>query len=148
MNKYTLPIEIIDLHGEGMHLFVRVKAGRKNCRLLLDTGASRTVFDSERFAKLFPLVQIESLDKLSTGLGTDSLSGHSGIIPSLSFGKLKLIDFKTVILNLSHVNKSYKSLGFPLIDGVLGSDLLFKFLAHIDYGKSEMLLMDQMLFEK
>ena len=36
---------------------------------------------------------------------------------------------------MEHVNQSYKMLGFPLIDGVFGGDLLHELKAVIDYKK-------------
>ena len=135
--KLNYPIEIIDLHGEGFHLFIHAKAGRKKCRLLIDTGASSTVFDQTRLKKLFPEGELTELNRLSTGLGTDSMSGFLSVIPKLNIGGLVIPNLSVIVLNLSHVNKSYKQLGFPPIEGVLGSDLLHKFKAEIDYGNAE-----------
>lgn len=139
--KLNYPIEILDLHGEGFHLFLSAKAGRKKCRLLIDTGASSTVFDQTRLLKLFPLGELKELNRLSTGLGTDSMSGFLSEIPKLNIGGVVIQNLKVIVLNLSHVNKSYKQLGFPPIEGVLGSDLLHKFNAEIDFGKSEIRLL-------
>ena len=79
------------------------------------------------------------LNRLSTGLGTDSMSGFLSLIPKLKIGGLSILNLSVIVLNLSHVNKSYKQLGFPPIEGVLGSDLLHKFKAEIDYGNAEIL---------
>lgn len=125
------------MHGEGFHLFIHAKAGRKKCRLLIDTGASSTVFDQTRLKKLFPEGELTELNRLSTGLGTDSMSGFLYVIPKLKIGGLSILNLSVIVLNLSHVNKSYKQLGFPPIEGVLGSDLLHKFKAEIDYGNAE-----------
>jgi hypothetical protein len=139
--KLKYPIEILDLHGEGFHLFLSAKAGRKKCRLLIDTGASSTVFDQTRLLKLFPHGELKELNRLSTGLGTDSMSGFLSVIPKLNIGGVVIQNLNVIVLNLSHVNKSYKQLGFPPIEGVLGSDLLHKFEAEIDYGNSEIRLL-------
>ena len=136
--KLILPIDIIDLKGEGLHLFFKARAGRKLCRLLIDTGASRTVFDETRFRRLLQDGDLTALNRLSTGLGTDSMVGFTGRIPKLHLGGISLLDYHAVVLNLSHVNSSYEMLGFPPIDGVLGSDLLHRFKAVIDYGTAEL----------
>ena len=39
------------------------------------------------------------------------------------------------MLDLSHVNQSYEQIGLKPIDGVLGSDVLLKYNAVIDYEK-------------
>jgi hypothetical protein len=38
-----------------------------------------------------------------------------------------------IVLDLSHVNKSYEMIGLKPIDGVIGSDLLMKLKARIDF---------------
>ena len=141
--QHILPIEIIDLQGEGMHLFLKTKAGRKACRLLIDTGASRTVFDAERFQRLLPKAELQLLQQLSTGLGSNAVQSRAGSIPRLKLGDVVLKDFEVVVLDLSHVNQSYQQLGFPEIDGVLGSDVLFKMKAEIDYGRAQLRLIQE-----
>lgn len=102
----------------------------------MDTGASKTVFDKSRFEKLFPNQNIQDSDALTTGLGTNSFPGAIAKINSLKIGDLKLSNFDVLVLDLSHVNASYLLLGFKPFDGVLGSDLLLKYNALIDFQAS------------
>ena len=44
-------------------------------------------------------------------------------------------NYKTILLDLSHVNNSYEQIKLKPVDGVLGSDLLLKYSAVIDYDK-------------
>jgi hypothetical protein len=134
--KYLLPLEITSIQGDGFHVFTHLKMGRKKLRLLVDTGASRTVFDLNRILKRFPELELQEIDRLSTGLGAIAIPGKSAELKGLSLGELKLTHYQTMILDLSHVNKSYIDLELPQVDGVLGSDLLSRFKAVIDYKKS------------
>jgi predicted aspartyl protease len=132
----SLPIQLLIIDGDGVHLMVEAKAGRKKVRLIVDTGASKTVFDKSRFEKLFPDQNIKNSDALTTGLGTNSFPGATAKIASLKLGELKLKNFDVLVLDLSHVNTSYLFLGFKPFDGVLGSDLLLRYNAVIDFQAS------------
>jgi hypothetical protein len=134
--RYLLPLEITSIQGDGFHVFTNLKLGRKKLRLLVDTGASRTVFDLNRIQQRFPDLELQEIDRLSTGLGASAVPGKSAELVGLSLGDLKLTYYQTMILDLSHVNKSYTELKLPQVDGVLGSDLLSRFKAVIDYQKS------------
>jgi len=134
--KYLLPMEITSIQGDGFHVFPIVSLGRKKLRLLVDTGASRTVLDLSRVKQRFPDLELKEIDRLSTGLGAIAVPGMSAVLENLRFGSLKMKVYQTMILDLSHVNKSYIELKLPEVDGVLGSDLLSRFKAVIDYRKS------------
>ncbi len=48
--KVSLPIKILKL-DDGFHLLISVRVNGKAARLLVDTGASKSVFDKERIGK-------------------------------------------------------------------------------------------------
>ncbi len=135
-----IPIRIIPIEEDGFHLIVDVEIDGMNAQLLIDTGASRSVFDKERIRKYIGEQILEPHDKLSTGLGTNSMLTHTADLSNFRLGKLFLPTFKAVLLDLTHVNESYEKMGISPIDGVLGSDLLYDYQAIIDYGKSELQL--------
>ncbi len=133
--KSKIAIEIINIEDDGLHLMIEAKLNGKRGRMLIDTGASRTVFDKNRILKFIEKPDLDHHDKLSTGLGTDSMPTSSTTLSNFNIGDVSINDFYTILLDLSHVNASYKKLGFEEIDGVLGSDLLNKYEAVIDYKK-------------
>jgi predicted aspartyl protease len=137
---YSLPFELTGIQGDGFHPFVEVKLGRKKLRMLIDTGASRTVFDETRLSLLIGPEKFESIDQLSAGLGTNSVQGKATIIDNLCLAELRIRNYQAIILDLSHVNELYKSLGMPLLDGVLGSDLFVKYRARIDFAERQLVL--------
>lgn len=133
-------IENILIQDDGFHLLMKLKINGKNARMLIDTGASRTVFDLERIQDYVSEKKFEDHDKLSTGLGTDSMPTSTVVIKSLKIGELKLHDFPAVLLDLKHVNSTYNKLGYDSIEGVLGNDILVKYKAIINYKKLELTL--------
>ncbi len=135
LKKISVPIRILRIDNDGFHLQIVVTLNRKRARLLIDTGASRTVFDKSRIHIYTEKKHFEKTPHLSTGFGTDRLETHSTEIKSVKIGTLDIKDFEAILLDLSHVNASYESLGLKPIDGVLGCDILKKYKAVIDMGK-------------
>lgn len=138
--KTRLPIKVLPIQGDGYHLLVDAQVIDTPVRMVVDSGASRTVFDAIRIQSIIPDVQTEPLEHLSSGLGTNSLQGQKVNITSLRIGDLHIVDYIAVLLDLQHINASYQMLGIEEIDGVLGSDVLLKYQAVIDYGREEIVM--------
>ena len=132
-------LDIIPIEEDGYHIFVDAFINGKKARLLIDTGASRTVFDADRITAFLgeDSQKIEKMDKLSTGLGTNTMESHSVVLDEFSLGDTIFVEYQAVVLNMEHVNQSYRMLGFAEIDGVLGGDLLNELKVVIDYRKKE-----------
>lgn len=143
MPKIILPIRFLKLNDNGSHLLLRAVINGKRARMLVDTGASNTVFDKERLTFFLNGASVEAEERLSTGLGTNSMESHSAELRKLELGGLKLLNHRVLVLNLSHVNVSYGQMKLKPIDGVLGGDILRKFKATIDYGKKRLVLYDE-----
>lgn len=137
--KTIIPIKVLKLE-DGFHLLVDLRVNGKPAKMLIDTGASKTVFDKGRSARFISPDVFEKHDKLSTGLGTSTMKSHLADIREMRLGKISVRDYKTVIIDLSHVNVAYGQLKQKPIDGVLGSDVLKKFRAIIDFGKKKLVL--------
>ena len=137
---FHLPVQFRQIEEDGFHLTVRCRVNGKSCTLLVDTGASRTVFDNTRIRNFVGDQKLDPNEKLSSGLGTNSMETQTTILNKLKFGDLLVEHFTTVLLDLSHVNETYVKMGFAPIDGVLGSDILMQYQATLDYRKKELLL--------
>jgi uncharacterized protein (TIGR00730 family) len=136
--KYCIiPLRLAAMEGEGYHLMASLKINGRNANMLVDTGASKTVFDVTRvqafLKKKGAAMPVEPFPHLSTGLGTNSLESHVTILRKLQLGDYTAHDFQAILLDLAHVNDSYKHLKIKPIDGVLGSDLLLQLQAQINY---------------
>lgn len=142
MQKNTsvqIPLQIIDLHEDGFHPLVEISVFGMPFILVLDTGASKTAFDHDTLKEI-DRSQIILSNRLSTGLGTNSMVSSTATINDLYIGKLAIAELEVAVLDLSTINIAYRQLGHPEVLGVLGSDILMKYRAVIDYGKQMLTL--------
>jgi hypothetical protein len=130
-----IPFKVLDIAGEGFHLLIKILINKKVAKVIIDTGASKTVFDKKRIKKFVKKKTFEKHDSLSTGLGTNTMTSELVSVKKIKIGELEIVNYKTILLDLSHVNHSYEQIKLKPVDGVLGSDLLLKYSAVIDYDK-------------
>ncbi len=133
LNTCKLHLQIEPIERDGFHLLVYGIINRKEARFLIDTGASKTVFDMSRIRNFIKASEpFERSPHLSTGLGSNTLESHQALIGTLMLGEAVLKKYTGILIDLSQVNESYEKLGLPPIDGVIGCDLLVHFSAKID----------------
>lgn len=135
-----IPINIINIEGDGFHLIAEGMINHKPARFVVDTGASRTVFDKDRILNYIDNPEFNEKEGISAGIGGTDLSSFIFNIEELSFGDLKINDYQAVAMDLSNVNNSYAMLKLPPIDGVLGGDLMKKHQTVINYKLKKMRL--------
>lgn len=140
MKKIVLKIKLLNIENDGYHLLIKAKINGKVANLLIDTGASRTVFDLNRMDKFINKKDLQKNDQLSTGLGTNSMVSHVSEIKKLDLNGLIIANYDGIFIDLSHVNKSYENIKLKPIDGVIGSDILLQFKAVVNYEKMELTL--------
>jgi len=138
--KVEMPIILISIENDGFHLMIKAKINGNKVNLLIDTGASRTVFDVNRMKNIINFDMLEKNERMSAGLGTNTMESQIAVIDKLEFSKIKIKKYPAVFIDMSHVNEMYESIKLPLIDGVLGSDLLLKMKAVINYKKKSLTL--------
>jgi hypothetical protein len=133
-------MEICELEKKNYHVFVSLKIGGNTARLLVDTGASKTVFDNERVLQFVHEKKIKKNDSKSVGLGVAEMETKVVKLKKITIGKLSLNKLDVAVLPIGHVNQTYKQINLPPIDGVLGSDFFMKFKAVINYRKEEIVI--------
>lgn len=131
----TIPFKILNIDNEGFHLLIKIRINRKMAKVIIDTGASKSVFDKARIEQFVQERNFDVHDKMSSGLGTNTMQSQTTRIKKMMIGEVEILDYKAVLLDLSHVNHSYEQIGLPTVDGVLGSDILLEYRALIDYEK-------------
>lgn len=129
----SVPLQIIDLHGDGYHPLVKVMMDNTQYTLVVDTGASKTAFDHFMLLQSDAGRAIEASERLSAGLGTSSMISATAIIDALDIGDLHISNIEVAVLDLSTINTAYRQLNHPEVLGVLGGDVLMKYNAVIDY---------------
>ncbi|MDR2038555.1 MAG: retroviral-like aspartic protease family protein [Bacteroidales bacterium] len=138
--KTTIPIEIVTLgEDNSFHLFVSGTINKKKCDLLIDTGASQTVFDASIIPEITEKKGIKQ-EIQSTGINAGELISSIGNIEKFKLGDLKRKNWKVVLIDLSHVNETYKRFSDKRVSGLIGSDFLLRHKAIIDYKRKELIL--------
>jgi predicted aspartyl protease len=136
----TLPLTIQAIENDGYHLLTTILINGKNALLIIDTGASRSVFDETRIIDFIGHSNLAEHDKLSTGLGTNTMTSKKVMLETLDLKGLILNNYEATLLNLHHVNESYQKIGLAPIDGILGGDILMDYNAVIDYKNATLTL--------
>lgn len=126
------------------HFVVDLDINDHGATLLLDTGASKSVFDKERFSQFvsYESSDLRYNDKPGTGIHFEQTEHQTIWVDSLAFGYLTVPPFEILIMNLENVNSTYARLGLPPVDGIIGNDLLDKLRAIIDYESKILRLKD------
>lgn len=134
MRRYIeIPIEITDIKGDGFHIFIEGHINNKPARFVVDTGASKTIFDKKRILDFIDNPEFNDKDSISTGIGGNDISSSVFQLNSLCLNGLEINDFIAVAIDLSNINDSYKTIDLPPIDGALGGDILKEYDAIINY---------------
>ena len=141
MRRYIeVPIQLLDIEGDGFHIMVSGLIHGKGARFLIDTGASRSVFDPKTITSFIDDLQFEKKEGLTAGVGSSDLESSTFIIKHLSIGDLEITDYEGVALDLENIHEMYAKLHLPHIDGIIGGDLLQKYKAVINYRSKKLRL--------
>ena len=112
----------------------------KEARFLIDTGASRSVFDPNTITAFIDDVQFEKKEGIAAGVGSSDLESASFLIDILKVGDLEILGYEAVALDLENIHEMYGKLNLPRIDGILGGDLLKRYKAVINYKSKKLRL--------
>jgi len=136
----TIPLVLLNLQDDGFHLLVEVVVFNKTFKAVLDTGASKTVFDKTTVESYLENQQLQISDRVSTGLGTTNMESFTWQVPQIEIGGFQLNNFEVAVLDLSSINYAYENLSIEPIIGVIGGDILTSYRGVIDYGKKTLTL--------
>jgi Aspartyl protease len=139
--KYVIPLELIELEEFNYHLVVKsvFKEGTK-ALWVIDTGASKTVFDRSLTDNYDAIPLEEETTVHSAGIGSDHLDTALGMLHEFYLGDLLITPMKVALLDLSHINTLYYHVTEKEICGLIGSDFLLENKAVIDYAQLKIIL--------
>ena len=141
MRRYIeVPIQLLDIEGEGFHIMVKGMIHGKEAHFLIDTGASRSVFDPNTIARFIDDIQFEKKEGMTAGVGSSDLESATFIIGTLSIGNMEIHDYEAVALDLENIHEMYAKLALPHIDGIIGGDLLKRYKAVVNYRSKKLRL--------
>ena len=112
----------------------------KEANFLIDTGASRSVFDPNTITDFIDNIQFEKKEGMTAGVGSSDLESATFVIDNFFIGKLEIHDYEAVALDLENIHEMYGKLGLPRIDGIIGGDLLKRYKAVINYRSKKLRL--------
>ena len=136
-----IPIEIIRIENDGHHIIIKGKINKKDSFLMIDTGASRSVFSIE-------LLNVKTKEDLSMyqnytsaiTLTPDEIPSTGGIIRELELQDLKIQNYDQTFHHRIYLIYLYQDNSGKTIKGLIGNDLLIKYNAVIDYSNKVLIL--------
>ena len=141
MRRYIeIPIQLLDIEGEGFHIMVKGLIHGKEADFLIDTGASRSVFDPNTISSFIDDLTFEKKEGMTAGVGSSNLESATFRIDVFSLGDMEILDYEAVALDLENIHEMYGKLGLPHIDGIIGGDLLKRHKAVINYRNKKLRL--------
>ncbi|TCD11148.1 hypothetical protein EZ449_06540 [Pedobacter frigidisoli] len=134
MKSISIPLKLINLQDDGFHLLVEVVVFKEKHFAVLDTGASRSVFDKSLIEQhLSETLNVS--DEISAATLFTTTTTIQATIPEIKIGPLKIKNYETVAFDLQSVSETYQQFGHPPIISILGGDILMKHRAVINYDK-------------
>lgn len=134
MKAISIPLKIINLQDDGFHLLVEVIVFKEKHLAVLDTGASRSVFDKSLIEKhISETLQVS--DEINAATLFTTTTTIQATVPQLKIGTLKINNYETVAFDLQSVSETYQQFGHPPIIGIIGGDILMQYKAVINYQK-------------
>lgn len=140
----TFPLQALSFPDGSFHLVVQIQVNQKEAVFLLDSGASKTVFDLNGFHELHPYDphELTANNKPSAGIHIETTEHQTIVLEKISFGYLTLPETEVLLLDLANINYTYSLLNLPHIDGILGNDILNRLETVINYKKKTLRLKD------
>ena len=130
--KYTaIPLVLTGTN----HFEIKAKINGVSGRFILDTGASNTCVGLDK-AEQFKLT-LKTSDVKAAGAGAKDMETMISDKNTIEIGKWKNKKQKIVLFDLIHVNEALVAHEAKAVDGIIGSDILKKSKAIIDYGKKK-----------
>ena len=139
--QYIIPIHVVELEEDNYHLMITTKfEDRGEGTWVIDTGASKTVFDKS-LSGYFNVIDSENNgDMQSAGLGEETIATEVGEIAAVSMEGFFVENLRVALIDLTHINNLYEKYTDIKIYGLIGSDFLYKYNAVINYKTKELIL--------
>ena len=139
--KYIIPLDLIELEEANYHLAVKsVFTDGSEGLWVIDTGASKSVFDRSLTNLYDETPAQEETSVRSAGIGNDQLDTTIGMLHAFHLSNLPVKPMLVALIDLSNINSLYYHATEREICGLLGSDFLLGNKAVIDYSKLQMKL--------
>lgn len=130
--KVTIKLKELAINNEMFHHLIPITINKKKGVLLIDTGASRSIFDAERF-KRFKVKENQCAAPIAPAGAGGPVTSNLCILKNIKVDKLELKNLLIGTVDLSHVNNMFNAFKVEPVDGVLGADVLRNYGACLDF---------------
>lgn len=121
------------------HIETAVTIDGIRANFLIDTGASNTVIDID-FAKN-NLMEFASIEMQGGGVGTSAMNLFHKQVKVFKINDFEIPSFDLYATDFSHIKESLAKKGINQPStGVIGADILIKYMAKINYKKKRLYL--------
>ena len=132
--QIKLPIQLFELDEQNFHPVISSEfSNGKKANWVIDTGASKSVFDKNRTVDYNLLGGVDEI--YSATAADHPMTTSLAELKSFRLGAFEVSGLKVAIIDFSHINTIYRNANGPEISGLIGSDFLIKYNAVIDYKK-------------
>ena len=133
-----ISFEVVELEENAYHILIEAEfAGLQNGWWIIDTGASRSVFD-QAMTMLYDLENSDSV--LATGLGKEMVETGAGSISDLVLGGVSWGVLRVALVDFYHINSEYSKFTEKKIIGLLGADFLLMHHAILNFKEHKLSL--------
>ncbi len=133
----SIPFKLVELEPESYHMLVDATINGEPVKLILDSGASRSVLD-----KIYDSGErIEGIsDTVAVGFMSDNVNIELASIPDLLVAGVKFSDFPIALADLSSLRELYKNITGLSVAGLLGCDFLVQNVSSINLGSKKIFI--------
>ncbi len=140
--RYEIPIQIVELEPENYHLLLEGSLDHKiPCFWIIDTGASRSVFDQD-MSEWYVIDEESDTELQSAGITGEFFAVHTAKLKSLFFSEFNVSGKTIALISLNQINELYSRFSDIKISGLIGGDWLKRYNAIIDYKQQLLILED------
>ena len=135
--KKYIPFELVELEPNSYHILVNASINSSIVKLIVDTGASRSVID-----KAFDSgIRVDGIEETSAiGFMSDRINVALSLIPELLIENLQFDEFPVAIADLSSLREVYLNITDLNIGGLLGSDFLVRNGSSINFSTKKIIV--------
>ena len=135
--KKYIPFELVELEPNSYHILVNASINSSIVKLIVDTGASRSVID-----KAFDSgIRVDGIEETSAiGFMSDRINVALSLIPELLIENLQFDEFPVAIADLSSLREVYLNITDLNIGGLLGSDFLVRNVSSINFSTKKIFI--------
>lgn len=117
----------------GYNLLARIIINGKPALFLVDTSSATTVLDSDHMQKFVEQTELKRNPRKNLAPGSSSVYSYIANIERLEIGSVVIKNYKAASVDLSNINRAFRGMGNPQVDGLLGCDLLRHCKATINF---------------